>query len=85
MFSDYGDHVLGVPDNPKLVSSDSGIDNDHRFRTPTLRNLRHTAPYMHSGPLATLDDVIRFYDEASHPLEEPACAGERARSGASRV
>lgn len=32
-----------------------------RFRTPTLRNVALTAPYMHDGSLATLEDVVRFY------------------------
>ena len=32
------------------------------FKTPTLREVEHTAPYMHDGSLATLDDVIEFYD-----------------------
>jgi cytochrome c peroxidase len=31
------------------------------FKTPTLRNVEHTAPYMHSGQLATLEDVIEHY------------------------
>jgi cytochrome c peroxidase len=65
MFSDYKLHVLGVPDNPKLPSSDAGVDNRYQFRTPTLRNLRYTAPYMHSGVIATLDDVIEFYDDVN--------------------
>jgi cytochrome c peroxidase len=65
MFSDYKLHVLGVPDNPKLSASDAGVDNRYQFRTPSLRNLRHTAPYMHSGMLATLDDVIEFYDDVN--------------------
>jgi len=33
-----------------------------KFITPTLRELKHTAPYMHNGTLATLDDVIEFYN-----------------------
>jgi cytochrome c peroxidase len=66
MFSDYRPHTLGVPDNPKLTSSDAGIDERYAFRTPTLRNLRHTAPYMHNGMLATLEDVIAFYDDVSN-------------------
>lgn len=32
------------------------------FRTPSLRNVARTAPYMHDGSLATLEDVIAFYD-----------------------
>jgi cytochrome c peroxidase len=32
------------------------------FRTPTLREIAHTAPYMHDGSLASLEDVVGFYD-----------------------
>ena len=32
-----------------------------RFRTPSLRNAAMTAPYMHAGQLATLEEVVRFY------------------------
>ena len=62
MFTDYQVHTLGVPDNPGLLESDSGADGKFRFRTPSLRNLLYTAPYMHSGMLATLDDVLSFYN-----------------------
>ncbi len=34
----------------------------HAFKTPSLRNVAHTAPYMHDGSLATLDEVVDFYD-----------------------
>jgi cytochrome c peroxidase len=33
-----------------------------KFRVPTLRNVALTAPYMHDGSLATLEDVIEHYD-----------------------
>ena len=33
-------------------------------KTPTLRNVAETAPYMHAGQLSTLADVINHYDEA---------------------
>lgn len=38
-----------------------------RFRTPTLRELLRTAPYMHDGSLATLDAVVDFYDGGGSP------------------
>ena len=34
-----------------------------KFKTPSLRNLTFTAPYMHDGRFATLDEVINFYSE----------------------
>ncbi len=42
------------------------------FKTPTLRNVELTAPYMHNGRLMTLRDVIEFYDRDGDELaEEP--------------
>jgi cytochrome c peroxidase len=37
------------------------------FKTPTLREVAGTAPYMHDGCLATLDDVVSFYSEGGRP------------------
>lgn len=34
------------------------------FKTPSLRNLENTQPYMHKGQLATLQDVLQHYNEA---------------------
>ncbi|WP_152054364.1 cytochrome c peroxidase [Tautonia marina] len=36
------------------------------FKTPTLRNIELTAPYMHNGRILTLEDVIDFYDDGGH-------------------
>jgi cytochrome c peroxidase len=65
MFSDYKLHTLGVPDTGNRKESDAGINNDYAFRTPTLRNLRYTSPYMHSGKFATLDQVLMFYEDVA--------------------
>lgn len=40
----------------------------HAFKTPTLRNVAHTAPYMHDGSLATLEAVVDFYDRGGGDL-----------------
>ena len=38
------------------------------FKTPSLRNVAETAPYMHNGSLETLEDVVRFYNAGGlHP------------------
>jgi cytochrome c peroxidase len=34
----------------------------YAFKTPSLRNVAHSAPYMHDGSLATLEEVVDFYD-----------------------
>ena len=31
------------------------------FKTPTVRNVEKTGPYMHNGVYSTLDDVVEFY------------------------
>ena len=36
-----------------------------RFKTPGLRDLSHSAPFMHNGQFATLNDIIDFYIEVS--------------------
>ena len=33
------------------------------FKTPTLREIEHTGPYMHDGSLKTLEDVVEHYDK----------------------
>ena len=34
-----------------------------RYRTPSLRNIELTAPYMHNGSFETLDDIVAYYGE----------------------
>ena len=43
------------------------------FRTPPLRNVAMTRPYMHDGALTTLRDVLVFYNQggAGHPDQDP--------------
>jgi cytochrome c peroxidase len=36
-------------------------ENWGRFRTPSLRGVGRTAPYMHAGHFETLEEVVRFY------------------------
>ena len=40
---------------------------DGQFKTPTLREIARTAPYMHDGSLLTLEDVVDFYDRGGRP------------------
>jgi cytochrome c peroxidase len=61
MFSDYKLHVLGVSDNSKLGTYDPGAGGRYAFRTPSLRNLAYTAPYMHSGLIADVGSAVGFY------------------------
>jgi cytochrome c peroxidase len=42
-------------------------ENDkHKFKTPTLLNIKYTAPYMHDGRFNSLEEVIDFYDTGFH-------------------
>jgi cytochrome c peroxidase len=82
-YSDEEFHATGIGahDNEATagrfeVSSDA--HDRGRFKTPTLRGLTFTAPYMHDGSLATIEDVVDYYsrggnackelDERIHPL-----------------
>lgn len=65
MFSDYKLHVIGVPENKKVLVPDSGFEESFAFRTASLRNLRFTAPYMHNGVFQNLKQVLEFYEDIS--------------------
>ena len=41
------------------------------FKTPTLREIEHTAPYMHDGSLKTLIDVVEHYNKARNKFPDP--------------
>lgn len=68
LFSDGKFHNIGVGIDSKGELVDQGrfaqskVETDKgAFRTPTLRNIAQTAPYMHDGSQKTLRDVVDFY------------------------
>jgi cytochrome c peroxidase len=68
LFTDNKFHNLGVGMNAEGELTDAGryehtkVESDRgAFRTPTLRNIAQTAPYMHDGSLKTLRAVVDFY------------------------
>jgi cytochrome c peroxidase len=67
LFTDNKFHNIGVgysngETNDKGRAAISGdVQETGAFRTPTLRNVALTAPYMHDGSLKTLKDVMDFY------------------------
>ncbi|WDT74851.1 MAG: cytochrome-c peroxidase [Candidatus Manganitrophus sp.] len=82
-FTDNKFHALGLPKR-EGIPNDIGryaITQDEaekeQFKTPTLRNIAQTAPYMHNGMFATLEEVVEFYVRAErttsprHPLITP--------------
>jgi cytochrome c peroxidase len=45
----------------------TGVISDvGKFKTPTLRNIALTAPYMHDGSVKTLAEVVEYYDQGGH-------------------
>lgn len=64
-------HNLGVgmaaadPDLGRYVVTKKEADKG-AFKTPTLRNIADTAPYMHDGSQKTLEEVVEFYDQGGH-------------------
>jgi parallel beta-helix repeat protein len=55
--------VVGVDSDDPGRGGISDDAPEGAFQVPTLRNIALTAPYMHNGSLATLEDVIDFYAE----------------------
>ena len=68
MFSDFELHTIGVIDN--VNPADRGATEAFDFRTPTLRNLDITAPYMHNGIHNTLEEVMEFYEQIAEGDED---------------
>lgn len=65
-------HNLGIgmdkedPDLGRFMVTGAEKDKG-AFKTPTLRDLGRTAPYMHDGSLQTLEEVIELYDRGGEP------------------
>lgn len=62
--------VLGVPNKNKTLDGDLGkfvitqaALHKYSFKTPTIRNIELTAPYMHNGVYKSLEEVVDFYNE----------------------
>ncbi|MBD0402769.1 cytochrome-c peroxidase [Flammeovirga sp. EKP202] len=66
--------VLGVPSEKVWESAEVDPDKGRfeiskapikmfAFKTPTIRNISKTAPYMHNGVYETLDEVLKFYNQ----------------------
>lgn len=73
-YYDIESEVLGVPSTP--VKRNAKLDTDSgrylatglsmhlfAFKTPTLRNIELTGPYMHNGVFNTLEQVVDFYNK----------------------
>lgn len=78
-FSDSAFHNIGLDSEDVGRKAISNLGGDHgAMKTPTLREIARTAPYMHNGSLKTLKEVVEHYnkggngnpfqDEEIHPL-----------------
>lgn len=65
-FHDTGVGVLEMREPGRFAVTGDPADRG-RFKTPTLRGVARTAPYMHDGSLATLAEVVQFYREGGRP------------------
>ncbi len=71
--------TLGAPnaenyrEDPGLYGVTKQKEDWGKFRTPSLREVSRTGPYMHNGSLAILEDVVAFYDRGGgpHPNKSP--------------
>jgi cytochrome c peroxidase len=52
----------------------------YKFKAPTLRNVDRTAPYMHDGSIATLEEVIEFYSAGGRVVAEGPFRGDGRRN-----
>lgn len=65
--------LIGVPNSKDTINAIASSDlgrygvyqteqKKHFFKTPTLRNIEKTAPYMHNGVYTTLEEIVDFYN-----------------------
>ncbi len=81
LFTDFDFHNLGLPQNTEYpfnlqdpIPIDWGLagftldtKDNGKFKTPHLRNIALTPPYMHNGLLKTLKEVVNFYNTRDVP------------------
>lgn len=86
VFTDFDYHNLGLPQNTEYpfnlqdpIPVDFGLGaitgdpkDNGKFKTPHLRGIALTAPYMHNGLLKTLKEVVQFYNTRDIPGMWPA-------------
>ncbi|MDR6966113.1 cytochrome c peroxidase [Flavobacterium arsenatis] len=76
LYHESESEVLGVFESPNILKIDADLgriannkleDREeiyrHSFKTPTVRNIKLTAPYFHNGAYPTLEEVLDFYNK----------------------
>ena len=89
-FAEFGFHNTGLynldgrgaypSDNTGLIEHTGRPEDMGRFRTPSLRNVALTAPYMHDGSIASLREVVAHYAAGGRTVPSGPFAGHGSRS-----
>ena len=84
-FSDESLHNTGVAWRDGRLADEGG--GEGTFKTPTLREIARTAPYMHDGSLDSLQQVVEFYDRGgnTNPTLDPEIRPLRLTEGEKRA
>lgn len=70
-FTDNGFHNIGVPGNdPGREAISKVLGDKGAFKTPTLREIARSAPYMHDGSMKTLEEVVAHYNKGGTPNDQ---------------
>jgi cytochrome c peroxidase len=74
-FSDFGFHNIGLSESyqdPGKERENYKKEDNGKFKTPTLRNIALTGPYMHDGSISSLEEVLLFYNGGgkNHPNKD---------------
>jgi cytochrome c peroxidase len=68
------------PNNPGLREFTNLPADTGRMKAPTLRNVEVTAPYMHDGSIATLEEVLQHYEAGGRTLRSGPYAGNGSKN-----
>src|SRR5712692_26076 len=78
-FTDYAFHDIGLPSDDRGRGAVLRLPvAEHAFKTPGLREIGRSAPYMHDGSLATLEDVLNHYQNGI--VERPTLSKDLTRN-----
>lgn len=79
---EFGPGIGGQPDRGRALVTGAPADA-HAYRTPSLRNVAHSPPYMHNGAYAGIVAAIRHYRDVRQSLEsfDTTAIDARLRAG----
>ncbi len=67
-FTDHSFHNIGLPgDDEGRAAVTKSVGDKGAFKTPTLREIGKSGPYMHDGSLKTLEEVVAHYVKGGNP------------------